>query len=79
VWTHLIPATLEGRALHNVQNAMFAAALAFSLGVKLDAIRQGLRTFDSTLLPGAGPHERLQRGTRSRCCSTTGTTRTRSA
>ncbi len=26
LWTHLIPATLEGRALHNVQNAMFAAA-----------------------------------------------------
>jgi cyanophycin synthetase len=32
LWTHLIPATLEGRALHNVQNAMFAAAMAFSLG-----------------------------------------------
>ncbi|MGK0230001.1 MAG: cyanophycin synthetase, partial [Gammaproteobacteria bacterium] len=28
LWSHLIPATLEGRALHNVQNAMFAAALA---------------------------------------------------
>ncbi|HVH84970.1 MAG TPA: cyanophycin synthetase, partial [Steroidobacteraceae bacterium] len=48
LWTHLIPATLEGRAVHNVQNAMFAAAVAFSLGMKLDAIRQGLRTFDST-------------------------------
>ena len=24
LWTHLIPATLEGRAMHNVQNAMFA-------------------------------------------------------
>ena len=33
LWTHLIPATLEGRALHNVQNAMFAAAMAFSLGI----------------------------------------------
>jgi len=44
--THLIPATLEGRAMHNVQNAMFAAALAFSLDIKLDAIRQALRTFD---------------------------------
>src|SRR5271169_6059074 len=32
LWTHLIPATLEGRATHNVQNAMFAAAMAFSLG-----------------------------------------------
>ncbi|HZE43047.1 MAG TPA: cyanophycin synthetase, partial [Steroidobacteraceae bacterium] len=28
LWTHLIPATLEGRATHNVQNAMFAAAMA---------------------------------------------------
>src|SRR5690606_4321705 len=35
LWTHLIPATLEGRALHNVQNAMVAAAMAFSLGIKL--------------------------------------------
>ncbi len=54
VWTHLIPATLEGRALHNVQNAMFAAALAYSLGIKLDAIRQGLRTFDSTFFQAPG-------------------------
>jgi cyanophycin synthetase len=54
VWTHLIPATLEGRALHNVQNAMFAASMAFSLGIKLDAIRQGLRTFDSTFFQAPG-------------------------
>jgi cyanophycin synthetase len=54
VWTHLIPATLEGRALHNVQNAMFAAAMAYSLGIKLDAIRRGLRTFDSTFFQAPG-------------------------
>jgi cyanophycin synthetase len=54
LWTHLIPATLEGRAMHNVQNAMFAAAMAFSLGIKLDAIRQGLRTFDSTFFQAPG-------------------------
>jgi cyanophycin synthetase len=54
VWTHLIPATLEGRALHNVQNAMVAAAMAFSLDIKLDAIRQGLRTFDSTFFQAPG-------------------------
>jgi cyanophycin synthetase len=54
VWTHLIPATLEGRAIHNVQNSMFAAAMAFSLGIKLDAIRQGLRTFDSTFFQAPG-------------------------
>jgi cyanophycin synthetase len=54
MWTHLIPATLEGRAMHNVQNAMFAAALAFSLDIKLDAIRQALRTFDSTFFQAPG-------------------------
>ncbi len=54
MWTHLIPATLEGRALHNVQNAMFAAAMAFSMGIKLDAIRQGLRTFDTTFFQAPG-------------------------
>lgn len=54
LWTHLIPATLEGRALHNVQNAMFAASVAFALGIKLDAIRQGLRTFDTTFFQAPG-------------------------
>jgi cyanophycin synthetase len=54
LWTHLIPATLEGRALHNVQNAMFAAAIAYSMGIKLDAIRQGLRTFDTTFFQAPG-------------------------
>ncbi|HSD18026.1 MAG TPA: cyanophycin synthetase [Thermomonas sp.] len=54
LWTHLIPATLEGRALHNVQNAMFAASVAFSMGIKLDAIRHGLRTFDTTFFQAPG-------------------------
>jgi len=54
MWTHLVPATLEGRALHNVQNAMFAASMAFSLGIKLEAIRQGLRTFDTTFYQAPG-------------------------
>lgn len=54
LWTHLIPATLEGRALHNVQNAMFAAAMAYSFDIKLDAIRLGLRTFDSTFFQAPG-------------------------
>ncbi|HQX94040.1 cyanophycin synthetase [Thermomonas sp.] len=54
LWTHLIPATLEGRAMHNVQNAMVAAAMAFSLGIKLDAIRHGLRTFDTTFFQAPG-------------------------
>jgi cyanophycin synthetase len=54
LWTHLIPATLEGRAMHNVQNAMFAAATAFSMGLKLEDIRHGLRTFDTTFFQAPG-------------------------
>jgi cyanophycin synthetase len=48
LWTHLIPATMEGKAMHNVQNAMFAAMMAYALGVKVENIRQGLRTFDTS-------------------------------
>jgi cyanophycin synthetase len=48
LWTHLIPATIEGKALHNVQNAMFAAVMAYAMGVKIENIRQGLRTFDTS-------------------------------
>ena len=54
LWTHLIPATLDGRALHNVQNAMFAAVMAFSMGIKLDSIRTGLRTFDTSFFQAPG-------------------------
>jgi len=48
LWTHAIPCTLDGRAVHNVQNAMFAAAISFAMGVRMEDIRQGLRTFDTT-------------------------------
>jgi cyanophycin synthetase len=54
LWTHLIPATIEGRAMHNVQNAMFAAALALNMGIGLEDIRLGLRTFDSTFFQAPG-------------------------
>ncbi len=54
LWTHLIPATMEGRATFNVQNAMFAAAMAFSMGVRLEDIRHGLRTFDTTFFQAPG-------------------------
>ena len=54
LWTHLIPATLEGKAVHNVQNAMFAAAIAHSLGKSLEDIRLGLRTFDTTFFQAPG-------------------------
>ncbi len=54
LWTHLVPATLEGKAVHNVQNAMFAAAMAFSFGKSLEDIRHGLRTFNTTFFQAPG-------------------------
>lgn len=54
LWTHLIPATLEGRAMHNVQNAMFAAAMAYSMGKSLEDIRHGLRTFNTSFFQAPG-------------------------
>lgn len=54
LWSHLIPATLEGKALYNVQNAMFACAMAFSFGLDLDNIRHGLRTFDTSFFQAPG-------------------------
>jgi cyanophycin synthetase len=54
LWTHLIPATLEGKATHNVQNAMFAALMAHAQGIKADTIRQGLRTFDTSYFQAPG-------------------------
>jgi cyanophycin synthetase len=50
----LIPATLEGKATHNIQNAMFAAAMAHGLGASLDDIRQGLRTFGMSFFQTPG-------------------------
>jgi len=49
-----IPATVEGHALHNIQNAMFAAAIAHSMGISLDNIRQGLRTFTTDFFQTPG-------------------------
>ena len=40
--------------MHNVQNAMFAAAMAYAMGVKLENIRHGLRTFDTTFFQAPG-------------------------
>ena len=54
IWTHLIPATIEGKAMHNVQNAMFAAAVAYSFGKDADDIQLGLRTFDTTFSQAPG-------------------------
>jgi cyanophycin synthetase len=54
MWTHLIPATLDGKAMHNVQNALFAAAICFSMGKSLEDIRHGLRTFSSSYFQAPG-------------------------
>ena len=54
LWTHLIPATIEGKAMHNVQNAMFAAAMAYSFDTSLENIRQGLRIFNTSFYQAPG-------------------------
>ncbi|MEZ4299632.1 MAG: cyanophycin synthetase [Polyangiaceae bacterium] len=53
-WTHLIPATLEGRARFNVDNALAAAAVTFSMGLTLEQIRHGLRTFTTSFFQAPG-------------------------
>ncbi len=54
LWARQIPATIEGRAFHNIQNAMFAAAIAHGLGVGVENIRQGLRTFSTDFFQAPG-------------------------
>lgn len=43
-----LPATFGGLAVHNLENAMFAAALALGMGIDIDTVRQGLREFHSS-------------------------------
>jgi cyanophycin synthetase len=52
--THLLPATFEGRARMMVQNAMAAAAAAHAAGAHLHDIRQGLRTFTTSIFQAPG-------------------------
>jgi cyanophycin synthetase len=54
LWARQIPATLEGAAQHNIQNALFAAAIAAGLGIDPEAIRQGLRTFSTDFSQAPG-------------------------
>ncbi|MEP6388713.1 MAG: cyanophycin synthetase [Halioglobus sp.] len=54
LWSHLIPATMEGKAMHNVQNAMFAASMAYALNKEFEQIRHGLRTFDTSFFQAPG-------------------------
>lgn len=51
---HSIPATFNGRALVNVANSMSAILSAYLSGIKIDDIRAGLKTFNTSfyLAPG---------------------------
>ena len=53
-YTHLLPATFDGRARMMVQNAMAAAAAAHAAGAHLHDIRQGLRTFTTSIYQAPG-------------------------
>ena len=47
-----VPITLDGAALHNIANALGAAALTEQLGMSLDNIRNGLTTMSQDANPG---------------------------
>lgn len=51
---HSIPATFNGRAMMNVANSMSAILATYLSGIKVDDIRSGLKTFNTTfyLAPG---------------------------
>ncbi len=54
LWSHLIPATLEGKAMFNVANALAATAMTYALGVPIETIRQALRTFTTSFFQTPG-------------------------
>jgi cyanophycin synthetase len=53
-WVHTLPATFEGKARMMVQNAMAAAAAAQRPGAHLHDIRQGLRSFTTSVYQAPG-------------------------
>src|SRR6185295_7488781 len=53
-WVHTLPATFDGRARMMVQNAMAAAGAAHAAGAHLHDIRQGLRTFTTSIYQAPG-------------------------
>jgi cyanophycin synthetase len=53
-WVHTLPATFEGKARMMVQNAMAAAAAAHAVGAHLHDIRQGLRSFTTSIYQAPG-------------------------
>ncbi len=58
---HEIPATWQGLARHNIQNAMFATAIGLGMGIGLDQIRAGLASFAPTLEDSPGRINRYDR------------------
>ena len=54
LWSHLIPATLEGKAIANVANALAATAITYALGIPVETIRQALRTFSTSFFQTPG-------------------------
>ena len=53
-YVHMLPATFDGRARMMVQNAMAAAAAAHAAGAHLHDIRQGLRSFTTSIYQAPG-------------------------
>ena len=53
-WIHQLPATFEGRARMMVANALAAAAAAHACGAHLHDIRQGLRSFSTSIYHAPG-------------------------
>jgi cyanophycin synthetase len=53
-WIHQLPSTFEGRARMMVQNALAAAAAAHAAGAHLHEIRQGLRSFSTSIYQAPG-------------------------
>jgi len=55
-----VPITLDGAALHNIANALAAAALTEQLGMSVAQIRQGLTTMSQAANPGRSNLHKLQ-------------------
>jgi cyanophycin synthetase len=53
-WVHQLPSTFEGRARMMVANAMAAAAAAHASGAHIHDIRQGLRSFSTSIYQAPG-------------------------
>jgi cyanophycin synthetase len=54
MWTHDIPATLEGQARFNLYNALAAAAIGHAMRVSVETIRHALGSFAPTFFQNPG-------------------------